>query len=168
VQKTLQQLNQLLARALRRLGAQGARHEACELAAEAWVLLREVDAKEAERMNAVLHQLTSSRCCGSEPHDDAAPSGPSGACGDSGAADHLEAESHGDFLLDVRSLPPAERHEVIFRTYHQLEPGQGFILVNDHDPKPLYYQFAFEYRGAFTWTPVESGPEVWRVRIGKP
>ena len=41
------------------------------------------------------------------------------------------------------------------------------VLVNDHDPKPLYYQFA-ERAGAFTWQPLEEGPEVCRIAIGKP
>jgi uncharacterized protein (DUF2249 family) len=42
------------------------------------------------------------------------------------------------------------------------------VLVNDHDPKPLRYQFEAEHAGEFTWDAVESGPEVWRVRIGRP
>ena len=41
------------------------------------------------------------------------------------------------------------------------------VLVNDHDPKPLYYQFSFERAGTFTWRYLEEGPEVWRVEIGK-
>ena len=40
-------------------------------------------------------------------------------------------------------------------------------MVNDHDPKPLYYQFAAEHKGEFTWDYLEQGPAVWRVRIGK-
>ncbi|MHB1250237.1 MAG: DUF2249 domain-containing protein [Polaromonas sp.] len=39
--------------------------------------------------------------------------------------------------------------------------------MNDHDPKPLYYQFDAEHPGEFTWDYLESGPETWRVRIGK-
>lgn len=69
--------------------------------------------------------------------------------------------------LDVRSEVPARRHELIFETYFALEIGQTFLLVNDHDPKPLYYQFAAEHPGEFTWDPVEQGPEVWSVRIGR-
>ena len=42
------------------------------------------------------------------------------------------------------------------------------MLVNDHDPKPLRYQFEAEHAGQFTWEYLESGPEVWRVRIGRP
>jgi hemerythrin-like domain-containing protein/uncharacterized protein (DUF2249 family) len=70
-------------------------------------------------------------------------------------------------VLDVRPLVPRERHPRIFEAFDRLKPGQKFILVNDHDPKPLYYQFSFERAGAFTWYYVEEGPEVWRVEIGK-
>lgn len=41
------------------------------------------------------------------------------------------------------------------------------MLVNDHDPKPLYYQFAAEHTGAFSWEYLEEGPRTWRVRIGR-
>ncbi|HEY9473513.1 MAG TPA: DUF2249 domain-containing protein [Mycobacteriales bacterium] len=73
-----------------------------------------------------------------------------------------------DTVLDVRNEIPARRHELIFENYHNLESGNGFILVNDHDPKPLYYQFEAEHKGQFEWTYLEEGPQVWRVRIGRP
>lgn len=162
LQDTLTRLNRILAKTLRTLGDQGAADEACELAAEAWSILRGINAKEAERMNGVLHQLTSTRCSSKNGTD-------------SKNADEIEEveeieeiEEVQDFDLEVRHLPPAQRHELIFETYHKLQSGQGFILINDHDPKPLYYQFAFEYPDRFTWTEIEMGPDVWRVRIGKP
>ncbi len=70
-------------------------------------------------------------------------------------------------ILDVRALAPAQRHPLIFQTFEALPRGEAFILVNDHDPKPLYYQFKFEREGKFTWDYLESGPVVWRVRIGR-
>jgi uncharacterized protein (DUF2249 family) len=73
----------------------------------------------------------------------------------------------GNRVLDVRSYAPAERHRLIFETFDQLKQLEAFILVNDHDPKPLYYQFAAEHAGEFTWEYLEKGPDVWRVRIGK-
>jgi uncharacterized protein (DUF2249 family) len=69
--------------------------------------------------------------------------------------------------IDVRQEPPARRHALIFETFDALAPGAAFELVNDHDPKPLYYQFAAEHTGAFTWEYLEQGPSVWRVRIGR-
>ena len=70
-------------------------------------------------------------------------------------------------IVDVRPLIPAQRHGLIFQTFAELQPGQVFELVNDHDPKPLYYQFAFEHKNQFSWEYLEQGPQVWRVRIGK-
>ncbi|HQU50846.1 MAG TPA: DUF2249 domain-containing protein [Casimicrobiaceae bacterium] len=69
--------------------------------------------------------------------------------------------------LDVRSIVPRERHPLIFRTFDALAPGESLVLVNDHDPKPLYYQFKAESTAEFTWEYLEQGPEVWRVAIGK-
>jgi hybrid cluster-associated redox disulfide protein len=69
--------------------------------------------------------------------------------------------------LDVREIAPRQRHQLIFETFGSLQPGEAFILVNDHDPKPLYYQFNAEQAGQFTWEYLEQGPETWRVRVGK-
>ena len=55
-----------------------------------------------------------------------------------------------DSTLDVRSEPPARRHTMIFETYGALTPGSGFVLVNDHNPKPLYYQREAEYLSQFS------------------
>ena len=70
-------------------------------------------------------------------------------------------------VVDVRSLVPAQRHAKIFELVNALEPGASFILVNDHDPKPLFYQLQAERHGQFSWDVLEQGPETWRVRIGK-
>lgn len=69
--------------------------------------------------------------------------------------------------VDVRNIVPRERHPLIFDTYRNLAAGEAFLLVNDHDPKPLYYQFQAELGPVFTWDYLEAGPEVWKVRITK-
>ncbi|MCG3141965.1 MAG: hypothetical protein HDKAJFGB_03325 [Anaerolineae bacterium] len=69
--------------------------------------------------------------------------------------------------IDVRTIPPFQRHSLIFGTFEALNPGAAFLLVNDHDPKPLYYQFKFERDGEFSWEYQEEGPQVWKVLIGK-
>lgn len=67
--------------------------------------------------------------------------------------------------LDVRIIPPRDRHPLIFNQFDSLKPGEFFELVNDHAPTPLYYQFMHERANLFTWEYVEQGPEIWRVRI---
>ena len=70
-------------------------------------------------------------------------------------------------LIDVRSIAPRERHPLIFDTFRRLATGQAMELVNDHDPKPLYYQFQAERPGQLDWQYLESGPQVWRVHVGR-
>lgn len=77
------------------------------------------------------------------------------------------AASAADAVLDVRPIPPRGRHELIFATFDALAPGTAFVLVNDHDPKPLFYQFSAEREGLFTWDYQEKGPEIWQVRIAR-
>ena len=69
--------------------------------------------------------------------------------------------------LDVRTIAPPQRHPMIFQRFVALPVGEAFILINDHDPKPLYYQLSFEYSGQLGWEYLEQGPEVWRVRISR-
>lgn len=69
--------------------------------------------------------------------------------------------------IDIRSLVPVQRHAKIFELLNALEPGKSFIFINDHDPKPLYYQIEAEHPNQYTWTYLESGPEAWKVEIGR-
>lgn len=82
-------------------------------------------------------------------------------------ADTCSRHHHDTRVLDVRDVPPRVRHPRIFETFDALAPGAGFVLVNDHDPKPLFSQFTFERPSAFDWQSLEEGPEVWRVEITK-
>lgn len=70
-------------------------------------------------------------------------------------------------ILDVRVIPPRVRHAQIFETFDALGAGESFILVNDHAPRPLYYEFMHERPEQFSWDYLEEGPEVWKVRIGR-
>ncbi|UYQ71182.1 DUF2249 domain-containing protein [Pelagibacterium flavum] len=74
-------------------------------------------------------------------------------------------EAAADREIDVRTLVPAQRHQTIFAVIDSLAPGDGFELINDHDPKPLRYQLEAEYPGYCSWTYLQQGPEVWRVQI---
>lgn len=69
--------------------------------------------------------------------------------------------------LDVRVIPPRDKHPAIFRAFDSLTSGQTLLLVNDHDPRPLRYQLLAERPDTFDWVYDEEGPEVWRVRISR-
>ena len=70
-------------------------------------------------------------------------------------------------LLDLREIAARERHALIFDRFDALQPGESLELANDHDPRPLRDQFQARTAGQFDWTYLESGPDQWRVRIGK-
>ena len=67
--------------------------------------------------------------------------------------------------LDVRAIPPRDKHPSIFRAFDGLQSGQTLTLVNDHDPRPLRYQLMAERPDTFDWEYQEQGPQVWRVNI---
>jgi uncharacterized protein (DUF2249 family) len=137
------ELADVLARTTLALGRAGRPAQASRLAAAGYAAVRRERSAAAQRLNAAMHTLARM------------PDQP------------MEVTLMADTTLDVRTEPPARRHELIFDTFAQLSAGDGFELVNDHDPKPLYYQLEAEQTGRFSWDYVEQGPEVWRVRIGR-
>ena len=149
---TPQVLTGVLVRALRALGEHHDPVLASRLAAEAYAAVRREHPRAAARLNGVLHYLARL------PHHPGISDSP---------IPEEEPMANAEQELDVRSEPPVRRHDLIFATYENLPVGGAFVLVNDHDPKPLYYQFAAERPGEFSWDYLEQGPEVWKVRIGR-
>jgi uncharacterized protein (DUF2249 family) len=72
-----------------------------------------------------------------------------------------------DKVMDVRPIPCSVKHGLIIKNWLELAVGDHFILLNDHDPVPLYYQFAAQWPGAFTWQHLVKGPKEFRVKITK-
>jgi len=55
-----------------------------------------------------------------------------------------ETETRTMTELDVRQIPPSERHDRIHDEFAELEPGETLTIVNDHEPTPLYHEMAAE------------------------
>lgn len=72
-----------------------------------------------------------------------------------------------DPILDVRTILPPERHATIFATFDKLTVGEAFVLTNDHDPRPLFYQMTTLREGQFDWNYLEQGPTQFRIRISR-
>jgi uncharacterized protein (DUF2249 family) len=141
-----------LARACRQLAHAGEPERAGELAADAWALIRHAHPLQAQRLDGTMHHvaLLEKRLETTPPPHREEPTMPIT-----------------DRIVDVRTEIPRIRHQLIFETFASLAVGTAFVLVNDHDPKPLYYQLAAENAGEFSWDYLEEGPEVWQVRIGR-
>jgi uncharacterized protein (DUF2249 family) len=72
-----------------------------------------------------------------------------------------------DLPFDVRPIPCRVKHGLIFQRWLDLPVGGHFVLLNDHDPLPLRYQFEAEFPCALSWEYLERGPEDFRVKITK-
>jgi uncharacterized protein (DUF2249 family) len=72
-----------------------------------------------------------------------------------------------DKVMDVRPIPCSIKHGQILKVWRDLPVGDFFVLLNDHDPVPLRYQFQAEFPGAYSWDYVERGPSEFRVKITK-
>jgi len=144
--RPIDELATALVAALRRLGEAGQPVAASQIGAKAYAALRHEEPRIAERLNGVMHHLARLEAAAS--------------------AERIPTMAD-DLVLDIRNDPPIRRHAMIFDAFDALDVNAAFILVNDHDPKPLYYQFAAEQGGTFSWDYLEEGPTVWRVRIGR-
>lgn len=69
--------------------------------------------------------------------------------------------------IDVTILEPRMKHPTIFKKFDEITEGESFIIFNDHDPKPLYYQLLGERGNVFSWEYIENGPDNWLVKIQK-
>lgn len=70
-------------------------------------------------------------------------------------------------LINATQLPHATRHAFIFESFDELQHEDAIILVNDHDPKPLYYHLQHEKGSCFSWSYLAQGPDIWKVLITK-
>jgi regulator of cell morphogenesis and NO signaling len=69
--------------------------------------------------------------------------------------------------LDVTGIAPRLKHPTIFQHFDALQEGEAFVIHNDHDPKPLYYQLLAERGNIFNWEYIVQGPDVWEIRVAK-
>lgn len=69
--------------------------------------------------------------------------------------------------LDVTQIAPRLKHPTIFQHFDALQEGEAFVIHNDHDPKPLYYQLLGERGDIFNWDYLKQGPEIWEIKIAK-
>ncbi len=70
-------------------------------------------------------------------------------------------------LIDVRLIPPPQRHATIFQRFEQLPVGGWIDLLADHEPRPLQGQFQALWPDLFSWEVLQAGPDEWRIRISR-
>lgn len=68
-------------------------------------------------------------------------------------------------ILVVPELEPRLKHSTIFARFAAVPEGGSLIIVNDHDPKPLYYQMLGQLGNVFIWEYLEQGPQWFQIKI---
>ena len=69
--------------------------------------------------------------------------------------------------LDMRSVPLLERQARFMSAWKQMPVGALLRLINDREPRPLYYLFQATQRGRFEWCYEKEGPEEWIAVLRK-
>lgn len=70
-------------------------------------------------------------------------------------------------VIDVREISPKIRHTIIMQLFDNLQMDQTLQLIVDHEPRRLKLSMDVRYDGRFLWDYLESGPDLWRVRIAR-
>jgi uncharacterized protein (DUF2249 family) len=69
--------------------------------------------------------------------------------------------------IDIRRLAPAEQQAALLFAFRATGLNDAIEIVDEHDPKPLFYRLKAEMPGGFSWIYAQSGPDVWRVNVQK-
>lgn len=67
--------------------------------------------------------------------------------------------------IDVRQIPRAMRHELIFSRFDALSDGEELSLLVDHEPRPLRQRLMELHSREFMWVQQFCGNDLWRVTI---
>lgn len=68
-------------------------------------------------------------------------------------------------VLDLRPLPPSDRHPRVHEHLDALSPGETLELINDHRPSPLRYELEATRPGQYRWVDGDNGPDTWTASI---
>jgi uncharacterized protein (DUF2249 family)/hemerythrin-like domain-containing protein len=69
--------------------------------------------------------------------------------------------------LDMRAVPLLKRQARILSAWKELPAGGLLRLINEREPRPLYYLFQATQRGRFEWCYEKEGPEQWIAVLRK-
>ncbi|MFN3813296.1 MAG: DUF2249 domain-containing protein [Aquificaceae bacterium] len=67
--------------------------------------------------------------------------------------------------VDLRPMEHGHRHPLVIEKFSSLEKGEGFFIINDHDPLPLYFQMSMFFPKKVGWEYVAYEGDLWKVRI---
>jgi len=79
----------------------------------------------------------------------------------------IPTEKQEEVILNIPKVEPQQKHALIFKVFETQKSGESFIIHNNHDPKPVYYQLQALHGDTFDWEYLQQGPEWWDIRVSK-
>jgi uncharacterized protein (DUF2249 family) len=72
-------------------------------------------------------------------------------------------------ILDLREMSPPERHPKIHDSFEALSAGETLRIINDHEPKPLFYELQAEVEAfdAANYRCKQEGPQKYVADLPK-
>lgn len=71
-----------------------------------------------------------------------------------------------ELVIDVPAITEHRlKHAIILKAFDNLTPGKSFVIHNDHDPRPIYFQLMNLHGDVFTWEYLRQGPQWWDIRV---
>ncbi|WFF04639.1 DUF2249 domain-containing protein [Micromonospora sp. WMMD1076] len=70
-----------------------------------------------------------------------------------------------DARIDVRDVPPGERHARVLAALDALAADAALVLVAAHAPLPLLAEIDSRYAGQMAGEWLQDGPDVWQIRL---
>lgn len=68
-------------------------------------------------------------------------------------------------IVDLRMYDPVDWRPILSGVIDDLAPGDGFILVSDHDQAAILSGCRHEHGDIFTARILASGPAVWQTTV---
>jgi uncharacterized protein (DUF2249 family)/hemerythrin-like domain-containing protein len=138
----------------------------CEIVDHGQYLVRELASHILKEDN-VLYRAALQAFSGAEWEEVRRESDAIGYCRFTPRAGAPEAGAPPAVELDMRAVPLLQRQARIMAAWRDLPAGAELRLVNDREPKPLYYLFQATQHGRFQWRYEKEGPEEWIAVLRK-
>jgi uncharacterized protein (DUF2249 family) len=70
-------------------------------------------------------------------------------------------------VLDLREIPPGERHRAIVEAFGGLRPAESLVVVTDHYPAKLPRVLRAAFPEGHEIAFLKDGPPEWWIQLGR-
>lgn len=79
----------------------------------------------------------------------------------------MDIREHLRRVVDLREVNQRERDKVLVTQFCGLEPGQGFVFVDDSNAVELLEQLQRRFPGEYDWYPLQTSADTWHIALSR-